>query len=162
MISSLGPDSFGVTQYLWDGGENLEYDNHTYLATKGAITISELPAGIEQSDRRLQLSLPLIGSVARHEALRNLGPIPIDIQWIVSEDGGVTWRMTPRRFVGRVSAPRIEGDTYTVEAETYLGDADRTMKRLWSDEDQQREYPGDLGLKYARSIHEGLDIGWPP
>ena len=162
VFAIIGPDAAGETSYLWDGSGDFLYDGNTYQGTEGAIGVSPSTSALGGSDQRLTVSIPLIGLAARMAAIENRGPTPASLAWLVSTDGGATYSPTPRRFMGRVSGPRILDEVLFVELETWLGDADRSIVRNWSDEDQQRRYPGDKGLANARTISEGIESSWPP
>ena len=162
VLATVGPYPDGSTRYLWDGSGPLPYGGHVYDGTDGAITVSSAPSGVDGTDSRMTVLIPLVSAAARAAALGNYGPVPVEILWIVSTDGGMTFTPTPRTFVGRVSGPKINGDVLSLEIETWLGDADRSFVRNWSDEDQQRRFPGDRGFEFARSLSEGIESSWPP
>ncbi|MCW3477369.1 hypothetical protein [Limobrevibacterium gyesilva] len=67
-------------------------------------------------------------------------------------------------FRGRMDTMAVELDktfaTCTVAVTNRLADWERQRTRLFSDEEQQRVHPGDLGLSYATAM-ENVEINWP-
>ena len=67
-------------------------------------------------------------------------------------------------FKGRMDTMAIEMDaasaTVTISVTNRLADWERQRLHLFSDEEQQRLNPGDLGLQYAASI-VNMQIIWP-
>lgn len=66
-------------------------------------------------------------------------------------------------FRGRMSQMNVTlGSTATVEviAENRLSGWDRPRLRRYTDEDQQREHPGDLAFAFAAATAE-LELTWP-
>ena len=164
ILAAIGPYPNGAFDYLWDGPDDtVVYRGRVYRGTRGAISVLAVSSGIEGGESRVQVQIPLVDKDARMAALDNHGPVPVALTWIVSDNGGATYRADPaREFMGRVAAPRVEDDFYIIEVETWLGDADRLHVDTWSDESQQRRFPGDDGFKYQRVLGQGLDLPWPP
>ena len=66
-------------------------------------------------------------------------------------------------FRGRMDVMQVElGDTATVTLSLLnrLGDWERPRMARYSDEEQQRVHPGDLGFQYAAAM-ESKEIVWP-
>jgi hypothetical protein len=65
---------------------------------------------------------------------------------------------------GRMDVLSIQDDSGTskisVTAEHELFDFDRPLAVMWSDEEQQRRFPGDLGLQYISQMSD-RQIIWP-
>lgn len=69
----------------------------------------------------------------------------------------------PLVFRGRMDQMSVTlGDTatVTVQLENRLADWDRPRVRRYTDEDQQRAYPGDLGFQFVTATVD-KDIVWP-
>jgi len=65
-------------------------------------------------------------------------------------------------FRGRMDVMNItygETATITVQAESYMADWDRPRIRRYTHEDQQIDYPGDLGLEFIERIVD-REITW--
>lgn len=66
-------------------------------------------------------------------------------------------------FVGRMDTMQIQdGDTASISitAESRLAAWSRPKIRRFSDSDQQKEFPGDLGLQYISELASGREIIW--
>jgi hypothetical protein len=84
--------------------------------------------------------------------------------WEVQLDAnGLPVGTPPLVFRGRMDQMSVTlGDTatVTVQLENRLADWDRARVRRYTDEDQQRAYPGDLGFQFVTATVD-KDIVWP-
>jgi hypothetical protein len=84
--------------------------------------------------------------------------------WEVQLDAnGLPVGTPPLVFRGRMDQMSVTlGDTatVTVQLENRLADWDRPRVRRYTDEDQQRAYPGDLGFQFVTATVD-KDIVWP-
>ena len=146
---------------FWSGQDDLTLNGVTYQG-RSFISLSTAEASLEAPRRRMTASFPAVDGALRAMLMQDPGPLMVEIRWIYSMDHGQTWMLIPRKFIGRLSSPIIREGSYTIEIETFGGDADRGRPLRWSDEDQQRRFPGDKGLEYMRDLSEGIDTKWPP
>ncbi len=149
-----------TTHLFWSGEGTLTFNSKTY---EGApfIRVSASQSSVGAPRRRLQVSFALTDRTTRLAFLQDPGPLTVEVTWIHSTDNGATWQLAPRKFVGRLSNPVISGGVYTIEIETYGGDVDRGVPLTWSDDDQQKRFPGDKGFEYLRQLASGIDTSWP-
>ena len=146
---------------FWSGEGDLTIGGEVYQGNN-FISLSTAEASLDAPRRRMTASFPAIDAALRAALMQDPGPLVVEIRWIYSLDHGQTWLFVPRKFVGRLSSPVIRAGTYTIEIETFGGDVDRGRPLRWSDEDQQRRFPGDRGMEYMRELSEGIDTKWPP
>ena len=70
---------------------------------------------------------------------------------------------TPYKWQGRMDTLDIieggEDSKITIRAESRLIDLERPKVRRYSDEDQQEQYPGDVGLEFS-SVIPNLKVSW--
>ena len=161
-----------ATPYLlWSGEGELSWDGETWTGTtfetpegdKGAlVAVSEVTNEAGVPSRRAQISVAVPPAAVREMLEYDVGPVSVSIHGLYSDDGGVTWKATPFQLFGHLSRPQFAGGVYTVEIETWSGDADRGQPKMWSDETQTAEHPGDKGFEFMRSLSEGVDARWPP
>ncbi len=144
----------------WSGDGSVTYDGETW---EGAsfIEISQSEKSLGAPNKRLSAFFRLTTDQAYAEALQDPGPLQVQIDWVVSEDHGQTWTKV-RRVIGKLSAPKIgPNDVYTIEVETYAGDADRGNPLYWSHEHQKAAYPDDEGFEHMASLSAGIKGTWP-
>ena len=146
---------------FWSGENDLTLNGVLYQG-RSFISLSTSEASLDAPRRRMTASFPAVDGELRAMLMQDPGPLIVEIRWIYSLDHGQTWLFVPRKFIGRLSTPIIREGTYTIEIETYGGDIDRGRPLRWSDEDQQRRYPGDRGMEFMRALSEGIDTKWPP
>ena len=151
---------------VWSGEGNLTLEDILYQGTSGDngafINVSSLTDEVSAPSARARVSIAVPTEAVREMLELDLGPVRVFLSYIWSGDGGRSWVRAPVGLAGLLSRPEFENGVYSVELETWAGDADRGEPRYWSHETQQSLYPGDRGFEFARSISQGVDIRWPP
>ena len=149
---------------VWTGYGDLTVGTRTFLGMGRALSVGAMELSAEEPDKRLVIELSGIPQDQRAVFLQDVGPVEVLIEWVWSNDAGETWtKLTDIQFRGRLSSPSFSDGVFRIEVETYRGDVDAGQPKLWSNEDQQRRTPGDLGMEYMRILaNEGLETGWPP
>lgn len=156
------------THRVWSGFGDLIFDGRTWLGTQTRdgplVAISPITNNVGEPSKRAQVSIAVPTAAIREMLAIDVGPVEVSIQTIYSVNSGRSWIRLPTGFKGFLSRPQFnaEGSIYTVELETWSGDADRGDPRYWSDEHQRQRYPGDKGFEFMRANAEGLEIRWPP
>lgn len=149
------------TTNLWTGDTTETIGGVSYQPTDVLAGISISSGQLPNTESRVTLELYATTDALRTAFLSDPGPAMLTIRQAVSTDDGANWALVTRAFVGRLSAPELRGDRYSIDAVDRYGDPLRPAPRFWSDEDQQRRFPGDLGLQYMRQIAQGVDVRWP-
>ena len=153
---------------LWSGQGQLTLNGKTYEGTTfdgGALaSISPVENSIGDPSSRAVVSIAVPNAAIRSMLNIDVGPVWVEVFNIYSIDGGLSWTKLRTGIAGRLSRPNfdVEGSVYTVEIETWSGDADRGRPKLWSDESQKAEYPNDRGMEFLREYESGVEIKWPP
>ena len=148
---------------FWTGADDLTYDGATYQG-RDFVALAPAEATLGAPNRRMTASFAFAGlpRAQKNAFLQDPGPLTVELEWIYSDDQGQTWARVPRKFVGRLSRPRIVDGIYTIEIETWGGDVDRGRPRKWSHEDQRARDPTDRGMEYMRPLAAGVETRWPP
>ena len=146
---------------LWTGEVDLELLTHTWTPTNIVESVEVVGGHVANSEIRVTLGLFATSDELRSMFLQDPGPARVILRQVTSIDDGVTWALVPRAFVGRLTAPELRGDRYRVDLVDRLGDPLRPRPRFWSDEDQQRRFPGDKGLRHMKQIAAGVNVQWP-
>ncbi len=142
----------------WTGEGPLRFGGRTYEAGAGVLTVDGLGTQLRGNVAgRVGLVMP--PGTRRTDVLMPIGPVPVTVHAVLSEDRGVTWRVVRTRK-GVLSTPRLAGDAFTFEVAPPNADVDRGRIRRWSHADQQRRFPGDRGLEKMRSIAD-KKFRWP-
>ena len=155
-----------VEYRVWSGEGQLSLNSETWEGVSGAngaaVQLSAYTAQIGQPRQRTQVQVAVPPAAIRDMLAFDSGPRGIRVHYIYSTDAGRTWEEAPISIAGQVSRPQYEDGLYTVEIETWGGDADRGEPKFWSDETQKAEHSGDKGFEFARQIAQGLEVKWPP
>ena len=153
---------------LWSGEGQLTLEGVTYEGTTfdgGALaTIGPVEQVMGDPNSRANVSISVPNAAIRSMLNIDIGPVWVEVFNIYSIDGGKTWTKLQTGIAGRLSRPNfdVEASIYTVEIETWSGDADRGVPKIWSDESQKAEYPNDRGMEFMREYESGVEIKWPP
>lgn len=146
--------STGVVN-IWNGYYNLVWDGKTWLGIGHLGSIAEIKESSDLTANGVQLQMSGIPSARIAEVLTNDSQgLPARIYFGHIAAGGFT--VDPYLvFDGVIDYPNItiSGETATIqvalERETYDG---RTDARRCTHEDQQIDYPGDLGREYVAAL----------
>lgn len=143
------------TVYAWNGYHVLNWNGIDWQPTGHLGGIAEIKESADNAANGVQLSLSGIPAAAVSQALENdsQGQPARIYKGVLSSTG---FSIDPYLiFDGLIDYPSIvrNGDTatITVNCEKELYD-DRSSVRRWNHEDQQIDFPGDLGFQYVTSI----------
>ena len=151
-----------LTLRLWSGDQPLTLEGTTYAPGHG-ITLLHAANEIGAPSRRVTCSFAIVDAASRAMLMQDPGPQMVEVRFVESTDKGGSWRFAPGRYIGRLSRPSIAGGLFSVELETYRGDADRGRPLKWSHERQvKRGSGGDLAFEMAADLQSGLTVRWPP
>lgn len=146
----------------WD----LEIDGDTYT---GVGTLGSISAVEEVPDlASTQLTLALSGipadtiAIALGENYQNRAAVVFDVPLDTTTMAPIADPV--RIFVGRMDVMTVKRDAAGAKVELRLTnrlvDWERPRRILFSDEQQQRAYPGDTSFRYAASLAE-RNVIWP-
>lgn len=154
----------GTLRY-WTGQGDVTIGSDTYIGTSlddvSLMRISAVEQQAGDPDRRASIELVLTDEQLRNELSRRIGAPTVTIHTVSQQTDG-SWTILPGSFVGRWSSSEIVGSIYRAEVETWLGDVDRGLPVVVSDETQRLAHSGDRGLEYVRSLADGFEARWPP
>lgn len=153
----------GTDYNFWQGVGELEFEGKTYMGAGSVIEISPFQSDLQHAPRRMTVRVALAKDASIRAAfMQDDGPVPIRVEWLFSKDNGLSWKKMPLRFVGRLSNPTMQNQVLTVEIETFSGDVDRGVTRIWSDATHQAAYPGDRFFEDATALIAGeATERWP-
>ena len=147
----------GFTDKFWTGLGMLTFNGSSYTGLGQVLSVQNSPIVIGEPAARAQITLDISQTNLRQTLMQDHGPIKITLRWIFSWDVGKTWKLIGRTYSGKLSNPVIKNLTYTVDIESLLGDIHVVEVEYWSDEDQRRRFPNDLGLQKMRELsQEGI------
>lgn len=143
------------TVYVWNGYYILNWNAVAWQPTGHLGGIAEVRESSELGANGVQLSLSGIPNALVAEALANNSQgRPARIYFGVIGAGGFT--IDPYLvFDGLIDFPNIvqNGDTSTITVNLEKEFIDnRSNARRWNHEDQQIDYPGDLGFQYVAAL----------
>ena len=152
----------GLDYTVWSGEGDLNYNEKVYKGAGRFIELSQLDYQVDQPNNRLTATLVAGSEEVQQIFVSDDKIYLVEIQWIISIDGGVNFSPTGREYLGRTNGPTYSNGQYTIEIEPTLSDQFRQQPVYWSDEEQQAKYPGDLGLNFASDLIDGVKKGkWP-
>ena len=150
----------GTDYRLWSGDVDQVFGGETYMAGH-FIEIGHAGNEIGTPVRRATAAWALRDDVDKSFLLDDIGPKTVLVTFIFSRDKGLTWREAPGSHRGRLSSPSYRSGIYSIEIETYRGDADRGRPQRWSHERQVKRN-GDRAFEMAADLAAGIETKWPP
>lgn len=148
---------------IWSGEGVFTFDGEDWQGTGQVLDVGEFEQSPEIAARRMHINVSVLDETRLAALLQDSGPFWVIIRFLGRSDPSNDWTLLPLRFRGRASSPGIRDGVMTLELETLKGDVDRGDPFLWSHEDQQARFPGDMGFEHLRTLaDEGIDTTWPP
>jgi hypothetical protein len=149
---------------LWSGLSSIEWDGETWLGAGGLLNISpiEETADIKATGVAISMSgIPASRISTALSAARQGLPGKV---WIGALDQNGAIIADPYlAFSGRLDVPELDeqGDTATITItyESRLIALERTNERRYTHEDQQIDYPGDMGFEFVPALQD-KQIKW--
>lgn len=150
---------------VWSGIGNFTWGGLTYT---GVGSFAEISAITETSDMRAvgaKFSLSGVPSANLAVALAtNYQERPASLYLALVDDAlnliGTPYKM----FGGRMDVMSIEESgvdaTVSIEVENRLIDLERPKLSNYTNEDQLRRYPGDVGLEFVGPLNDGAELKW--
>jgi len=148
---------------LWSGLGTIPWNGQTWTGAGNAIGISEIAetADIRAAGVTASLSGNVSSLIAAALAEARYGK-PGKV-WLGAMDASGAIIADPYLvFSGRLDVPVIddagESCIISMQYESRLIDLQRTRERRWTHEDQQIDFPGDLGFEYVTSLPDQVLI----
>ena len=143
----------------WTGYGNLSWGGNTYAGVGHFGGIDRVDEASDQSARGITFSLSGVPSALISVGLNDAYQGRTCSLYIGALDSAGAIVVDPYlMFSGRIDVMAIEdsGDTATIllSGESRLIDLNRPRARRYTHEDQQIDYPGDLGLEYVAGLQD--------
>lgn len=150
--------------HIWSGFGDLSWDSQTWTGAGTLMAISAIEETSEISAKGANITLTgipsdMISLVLSDIRQNALGKVYLGF---LDSSGGII--VDPYMiFEGRldVSSLQESGDTASISIgyESRLIDLQRTRESRYTNEDQQREFPGDLAFEFVPNLQE-IQINW--
>lgn len=150
--------------YVWSGYGDLTWGSNTYSGVGTLGAISNVSEGSEISARGITVSMSGIPSDLISLVLADVRQGAVGkVHMGFLNSSGVVIDDPILMFEGKLDVPSIQegGDTSTITLtyESRLIDLQRARESRYTNEDQQRAFPGDLGCEFIPSLQEA-QITW--
>jgi len=149
---------------VWTGYGNFVLDGDTYagVGTFGNISPISESTGVRANGIELSLSgIPAeVVSLVLSEPYRGR---PVSLKMAVLDASLAVIADAVEVFAGRIDTMSLndsgETSVVTIAAESRLIDLERPRETRYTDEEQQRLFPGDLGLEYVAGLQD-KELPW--
>lgn len=147
------------TMYMWSGIGNLQWNNQTWigLGTLGTISTIEESSEIKATNVTFTLS-GIAQDMLRHVLTEVRQGYPVTLWFGSLGDNNNVIADPLQIYAGRIDAPSIDEGaptaTISIATENRLIDLQRSRERRYTDQDQQIDHPGDLGMQYVQFIQQ--------
>jgi len=156
---------FDTPLYIWSGVGDAVWDGHTWLGVGDLGTVSPAKETASTQAEGMTFQLSGIPSDLLYTALAENYQGAAAIMWLGFLTAGSIISDPVQIFAGRMDTMEIseqaETSTITVSAESRLADLLKTREWRYTHEDQQIDYPGDLGFEFVTALQD-KEILWGP
>lgn len=151
------------TVYLWTGLQPITWNGQTWSAVGMAGTISAIETGHDVEARGITLTLSGLDTSLLPDVQSEI-QLGLPAMVYVGALNGSTLIASPvLAFGGRVDQPMstIDGAKadLAINCESRLVDMNVAIDRRYTNDDQQRDWPGDLGLSFVPGVQE-MTLYW--
>lgn len=152
------------TVYLWTGRGSVTWNGQTWLGVGSMGSISNIEEGSDVQARGIVLTMSGIDPTLLGDVMTEMQQgLPVTVYFALF-DATPSLILNPViAFQGRMDQPTLDvsGETATIQiaCESRLMDLNTPAERRYTNEDQQRDYPDDLGFEFVNSIQE-ITIYW--
>jgi len=150
--------------YLWSGYGSIVWNSQTWTGAGELLSVSPLTENSDVMAEGVQISLSGIPADLISKALSEVrqGAPMIIWQGFLTAAGAVV--SSPNQaFAGRMDTCSIaegaETARITLTVESRLADLKRSRERRYTHDDQQIDFPGDLGFEFVAKLQE-LSLVW--
>jgi hypothetical protein len=150
--------------YLWTGRGSLSWNGHTWLGVGNLGTVSAVEEGTDVQARGITVGLSGIDTVVLTDVMTEMQQgLPVTVYLGLFDATPALIADPVIAFRGRIDQPTISCDGTTcdisINCESRLMDLNVPAERRYTNEDQQRDYPGDRGFEFVNAIQE-ITIYW--
>ena len=142
----------------WSGIGNLSWNSQTWTGTGTLLTISAVQENSDTSANGITASLSGIPASLISLALSECSQGDLGYVYLGFIKNNAIVSDPVLLFEGRLDIPAIEenGETAVVSIsyESRLIDLDRPRESRYTNEDQQRAFPGDLGMEFVADLQD--------
>lgn len=152
---------------VWSGIGTISWNGQSWTGVGNLGGISPISEGTEPHADGVELSLSGIPSELITKALGECRPnAPVKIWFGFLDESDAVIADPYQSFGGRMDVPSIDegGETSTIRlrVENRLVDFNRARERRFTHEDQQIDFPGDLGFEYVAGLQEWNGVWGKP
>lgn len=151
---------------VWSGLGDLSWNGYTWTGVGDLAGVSQIAESTDFKANGVQLQLSGIPSAMISVALgEKYQGRPCNIYFGAMDDSGAVVADPFLLFGGSMDTMTIsesgETSTIAVSVESRAIDLKRSRERRYTHEDQQIDYPGDLGFEYVAGLQD-KDVIWKP
>jgi hypothetical protein len=155
------------TLRVWSGMGTVPWNGQNWIGTGNLGGISAISEGTEPHADGIELSLSGIPSDLITKALGECRPnAPVKVWFGCLNEAEAVIADPYQSFGGRMDVPSVEegGETSTIKlrVENRLADLGKARERRYTHEDQQIDFPGDLGCEYIAGLQDWNGIWGKP
>jgi hypothetical protein len=152
------------TLNIWSGFGDLTWDSATWTGAGTLFSVSAIEETSDVSAKGASITLSGIPSDMISLVLSDIRQNALGRVYLGFLDASGDIIVDPYMiFEGRLDIPALQenGETsiITISYESRLIDLQRTRESRYTNEDQQREFPGDLAFEFVPNLQE-ISINW--
>ena len=149
--------------YIWSGLGTVNWNGQNWIGVGALGGVSAIEEGSSVEAKGVTLTLSGFDSTLLPDVMGEFALLlPVTI-YFGAFNSGVLIDNPIASFVGQMDQPMVEinGETATISinCESALIALNEATDRRYTNDDQQRDWPGDLGMSYVMSIQE-ISLQW--
>lgn len=148
---------------MWSGIGDLSWDSQTWLGAGSLVQVSNIEESAEIKATGIVVTFNGIPADLLSLVLSDVRQGALGKVWLGFLASGSVVATPWLIFEGRIDTPVISEDaescSIAITYESRLIDLSRPRSSRYTDQDQKREFPGDLGMEFVLALQD-KDIPW--
>jgi hypothetical protein len=145
--------------YVWSGVGQIAWGGHTWTGLGTLGSVSTIEEGATVAAKGITISLSGIDPTLLTGILDEFQVgLPVIVSLGLFNAAGVLIADPAGCFVGQMDQPTLDvtgtSSTIAINCESRLIEMNVAVDRRYTNEDQQRDHPGDSGFQFVNSIQE--------
>ena len=150
--------------HLWTGSGNTTWNGHTWIGLGSLLEISASEDGVTLSPRGITITLSGLDTALLADALGDFGlGLPVTVYFALYDSDNALIDTPFITWAGKMDQPTLDisgtGCLLSIACEDRLLDMNIAASRRYTNEDLQRDNPGDLGCSFVDSIQQ-MTLSW--
>lgn len=153
--------------YVWTGSGSIVWGGHTWLGVGSLGSVSTIEEGSNVEARGIVLSMSGVDAALLNDVMNEFQlSAAVIVSFGLFDVSAITATLIGdpiTQWVGRMDQPEVnvsaQSATITINCENRLIDMNVSVARRYTSDDQNQDFPGDLGMNFVAGLQVAA-VNW--